>query len=66
MRWRRWSHMLATLRDEDGNTTVGGLDAAHLGGGPYPPEQFRKDAGVLVEWSCSGRTVADSCGRAPA
>ena len=40
--------MLATLRDEHGNTTIKGLDATQTwDGAAYPPEQFRKDANVL-------------------
>ena len=40
--------MLATLRDEQGNTTITGLDNTQTWtGAPYPPEQFRSDAGVL-------------------
>ena len=40
--------MLATLRDDSGNTTISGLDNTQTWAGePYPPEQFRGDAGVL-------------------
>jgi acetylornithine deacetylase/succinyl-diaminopimelate desuccinylase-like protein len=40
--------MLATLRDDRGNTTIRGLDNTQTWTGePYPPEQFRSDAGVL-------------------
>ena len=40
--------MLATLRDEHGNTTVAGLDAdARWPGVSYPPDRFRSDATVL-------------------
>jgi len=40
--------MLATLRDAEGNTTVRGLDdTGRWSGQPYPPEQFRDDAGLL-------------------
>lgn len=40
--------MLATLRDAAGNTTVEGLDnTRRWEGQPYPPEQFRGDAGLL-------------------
>jgi cysteinylglycine-S-conjugate dipeptidase len=40
--------MLATLRDAKGNTTITGLDNTQTWTGePYPPEQFRSDAGVL-------------------
>src|ERR687898_1423835 len=39
---------LATLRDDKGNTTVTGLDnTLRWTGAPYPPDQFRTDAGVL-------------------
>jgi acetylornithine deacetylase/succinyl-diaminopimelate desuccinylase-like protein len=40
--------MLASLHDAAGNTVIAGLD--HSGawsGEPYPPEQFRSDAGLL-------------------
>jgi len=41
-------HMLATLRDERGNTTVRGLDASQTWTGvDYPVAQFRTDANVL-------------------
>ncbi|MFC7277656.1 dipeptidase [Paractinoplanes rhizophilus] len=41
-------HMLATLRDEQGNTTINGLDTTQTWpGADYPPDQFREDAGVL-------------------
>jgi len=40
--------MLATLRDGKGNTTISGLDNTQTWTGePYPPEQFRSDAGML-------------------
>jgi acetylornithine deacetylase/succinyl-diaminopimelate desuccinylase-like protein len=40
--------MLATLRDGHGNTTIHGLDNTQTWSGePYPPAQFRSDAGVL-------------------
>jgi acetylornithine deacetylase/succinyl-diaminopimelate desuccinylase-like protein len=40
--------MLASLRDEAGNTTIAGLDSSQVWSGePYPPERFRVDAGVL-------------------
>jgi len=39
--------MLATLRDNRGDTTITGLDnTGTWAGEPYPPEQFRSDAGV--------------------
>ncbi|MFE3998423.1 dipeptidase [Nocardioides sp. YIM B13467] len=40
--------MLASLRDPAGNTTIEGLDSTRRWEGqPYPPEQFRSDAGLL-------------------
>lgn len=40
--------MLASLRDANGNTTINGLEAnRRWEGQPYPPEQFRGDAGLL-------------------
>jgi acetylornithine deacetylase/succinyl-diaminopimelate desuccinylase-like protein len=60
--------MLATLRDERGNTTVHGLRGAEVWtGAPYPPEQFRRDAGVLDGVSLLGDgTVADMLWTRPA
>ncbi|AYF73313.1 dipeptidase [Nocardia yunnanensis] len=41
-------HLLGTLRDADGNTTVDGLtDDQVWAGHEYPIDQFRSDAGVL-------------------
>ncbi|GIF19985.1 acetylornithine deacetylase/succinyl-diaminopimelate desuccinylase-like protein [Actinoplanes tereljensis] len=41
-------HMLATLRDAHGNTTIRGLDATQRWpGADYSPAQFRVDAGLL-------------------
>jgi len=41
-------HMLGTLRDAHGNTTIEGLPGdGHWEGVEYPPEQFRADANVL-------------------
>ena len=41
-------HMLATLRDADGNTTITGLPGdGHWDGVEYPADQFRSDANVL-------------------
>ncbi|GAB3979759.1 dipeptidase [Actinoallomurus acanthiterrae] len=41
-------HALASLRDEDGNTTVRGLPSDQAWTGvDYPAERFRRDAGVL-------------------
>jgi acetylornithine deacetylase/succinyl-diaminopimelate desuccinylase-like protein len=51
--------MLATLRDEKGNTTVRGLDATEKWpGAAYPPEQFRTDAGVLEGVDVIGDGIA--------
>jgi acetylornithine deacetylase/succinyl-diaminopimelate desuccinylase-like protein len=39
--------VLATVRDEHGNTTIEGLpNEGTWPGAPYPPEQFRADAGL--------------------
>src|SRR6478736_4819231 len=47
--------MLASLRDQQGNTTITGLDNSQTWtGAPYPPEQFRVDAGVLEGVSLLG------------
>ena len=52
--------MLATLRDEHGNTTIKGVDATQTwDGAVYPPEQFRKDANVLHGVDLLGDSVAD-------
>lgn len=60
--------MLSTLRDERGNTTITGLDGTHRWtGAPYPPEQFRTDAGVLDGVSLLGSgTVSDMLWARPA
>jgi cysteinylglycine-S-conjugate dipeptidase len=61
-------HMLATLRDADGNTTIQGLETDQTWSGvPYPIEQFRRDANVLegVELVGDG-TVADMVWARPA
>jgi cysteinylglycine-S-conjugate dipeptidase len=60
--------MLATLRDARGATTVHGLPAGEVWtGAPYPPEQFRHDAGVLDGVSLLGDgTVADMLWARPA
>ena len=41
--------MLATLRDDAGNTTIArpASDGQFWSGAPYPAEQFRADAGLL-------------------
>jgi cysteinylglycine-S-conjugate dipeptidase len=52
--------MLATLRDERGNTTIKGLDATQRWrGAPYPSDQFRKDANVLDGVDLLGDSVGD-------
>lgn len=60
--------MLASLRDQQGNTTVTGLDNAQTWtGAPYPPEQFRADAGVLEGVSLLGDgSVSDMLWARPA
>jgi acetylornithine deacetylase/succinyl-diaminopimelate desuccinylase-like protein len=60
--------MLATLRDDQGNTTVNGLPRIEgWTGAPYPPEQFRRDAGVLDGVSLLGDgTIADMLWARPA
>ncbi|MGH3041969.1 MAG: dipeptidase, partial [Gaiellaceae bacterium] len=52
--------MLASLRDEHGNTTITGLGASQSWqGAEYPPEQFRKDANVLDGVDLLGDNVSD-------
>lgn len=53
--------MLGSLRDKQGNTTITGLDNTQTWtGAPYPPEQFRSDAGVLEGISLlGGGSVSD-------
>src|SRR4029079_5948598 len=60
--------MLATLRDREGNTTIKGLDNTQTWTGqPYPPEQFRTDAGVVDGASLVGSgTVSDMLWARPA
>jgi acetylornithine deacetylase/succinyl-diaminopimelate desuccinylase-like protein len=60
--------MLATLRDSDGNTTIDGLaNTQTWAGQPYPPEQFRDDAGVVDGASLLGSgTVSDMLWARPA
>ena len=60
--------MLASLRDELGNTTVAGLDAGrHWSGAAYEPGQFRRDAGVLDGVGLlGGGTVSDMLWARPA
>ena len=59
--------MLATLRDEQGNTTIRGLDNTQVwSGAKYPPEQFRTDANVLDGVDLLGDDVADMIWARPA
>ncbi len=59
---------LATLRDDQGNTTIKGLDnSRQWTGAPYPPDQFRTDAGVLDGVSLLGDgSVSDMLWARPA
>ncbi|MET7767996.1 dipeptidase [Nocardia sp. NPDC005366] len=61
-------HLLATLRDERGNTTVTGLpNDQKWAGVRYPDDQFRGDAGVLGGVGLTGDgTVADMLWARPA
>ncbi|MFC8076107.1 dipeptidase [Streptomyces sp. NPDC057307] len=61
-------HLLASLRSEDGSTTVDGLAAdADWDGLAYPEDDFRKDAKVLDGVGLIGRdTVADRVWARPA
>lgn len=60
--------MLASLRDEHGNTTIKGLDNSQTWSGePYPPDQFRSDATVVEGVSLSGDgSVSDMLWARPA
>lgn len=60
--------MLASLRDGRGNTTITGLDNTQTWTGePYPPEQFRADAGVFDDVALLGDgTVSDMIWARPA
>ena len=59
--------MLDTLRDEQGNTTIRGLDGTQRWpGAPYSAEQLRKDAGVLDGVDVLGDDVADTLWARPA
>ncbi len=59
---------LATLRDDKGNTTITGLDNTQTWTGePYPPEQFRSDAGIVDGAALLGDgTVSDMLWARPA
>jgi acetylornithine deacetylase/succinyl-diaminopimelate desuccinylase-like protein len=61
-------HLLATLRDPAGNTTVAGLDNTQTWDGvAWPPEQFRTDAQLLPGVSLLGDgTVSDMVWARPA
>ncbi|HEY2795585.1 MAG TPA: M20/M25/M40 family metallo-hydrolase, partial [Micromonosporaceae bacterium] len=61
-------HMLATLRDVHGNTTIGGLDNTQSWSGvDYPAAQFRTDANVIDGVDLLGDgTVADMLWARPA
>jgi acetylornithine deacetylase/succinyl-diaminopimelate desuccinylase-like protein len=60
-------HMLATLHDERGNTTVRGLENRQTWtGAEYPPEQFRVDANVLDGVELLGDGVAEMLWARPA
>jgi acetylornithine deacetylase/succinyl-diaminopimelate desuccinylase-like protein len=61
-------HLLATLRDGAGNTTVAGLDNTQTwDGAPYPPERFQADARLLDGVSLLGDgTVSDMVWARPA
>ncbi len=59
--------MLATLRDEQGNTTVRGLEATqNWTGARYPAEQFLRDANVLDGVGLLGDDVSDMVWARPA
>ena len=60
--------MLASLRDSHGNTTIRGLDNTQTWSGePYPPEQFRGDAGLVEGASLLGDgSVSDMLWARPA
>ena len=59
--------MLATLRDERGDTTIRGLDNTQTwSGAKYPPEQFRKDANVLDGVDLLGDDISDMIWARPA
>lgn len=60
--------MLAGLRDDQGNTTIKGLDSSQTWSGePYPSDQFRHDAMVMDGVSLSGSgTVSDMLWARPA
>ena len=61
-------HMLATLRDDAGNTTITGLDNTQTWRGEhYPADRFRRDAGLLDGVSLLGDgSVSDMIWARPA
>lgn len=61
-------HMLGTLRDAAGNTTVQGLACdQRWDGAQYPLERFREDAGILDGVAVTGTgTIADMLWARPA
>jgi acetylornithine deacetylase/succinyl-diaminopimelate desuccinylase-like protein len=61
-------HMLGTLRDATGNTTIQGLPCdQRWDGAQYPVEQFRQDAGILDDVAVTGTgTIADMLWARPA
>jgi acetylornithine deacetylase/succinyl-diaminopimelate desuccinylase-like protein len=61
-------HMLSTLRDAQGDTTIQGLDATQTWDGvPYDADAFRRDAGVLDGVGLVGSgAVADQLWARPA
>jgi acetylornithine deacetylase/succinyl-diaminopimelate desuccinylase-like protein len=61
-------HMLATLRDDKGDTTIAGLDNTQTWSGvQYDPDQFRSDANVLDGVSLAGSgSVSDMLWARPA
>jgi cysteinylglycine-S-conjugate dipeptidase len=60
-------HMLATLHDEHGDTTVGGVEHRQTWtGAGYPPGQFRHDANVLDGVDLLGDDVAEMIWARPA
>jgi acetylornithine deacetylase/succinyl-diaminopimelate desuccinylase-like protein len=61
-------HILSTLRDTAGNTTIAGLEHDQTWTGePYPPEQFRSDIGLVDGVGLLGDgTVSDMVWARPA